>query len=245
MMWGQCYRSFRQCPMPRGTEWPTDNVAFGQYQYVWGTGYDQTYATFGSGIHMLNLSYRDINDKLKYLSERIKYERGTTAPNPKATVAGVCTPSDAVVSAVSQPVVLTLYNLDKALLITRTVTLDPDGNFTASDLPLQPCIIRFEGDRLLARNLSVNTSSGYVSNMSVTLLAGDTNGDNRIDSADYEFVFTHLGTRAGVIAFDRRADVNGDGVVNSVDLNIVSKNMGQNGDAPPTPAIISVHPHVG
>ena len=57
----------------------------------------------------------------------------------------------------------------------------------------------------------------------VTLLGGDTNGDNRIDVRDLSYIAWHFDE------YDPAADVNGDGVVDISDLTLTASNFGREG----------------
>ncbi len=55
----------------------------------------------------------------------------------------------------------------------------------------------------------------------VTLLAGDINGDRRIDILDMAYIGAQFG------GHDSRADVNADGVVDILDLVLTASNFGR------------------
>ncbi|WP_406695215.1 dockerin type I domain-containing protein [Singulisphaera sp. Ch08] len=57
-------------------------------------------------------------------------------------------------------------------------------------------------------------------------LAGDTNGDNRVDRFDLSAIRQALGRRAGASGIAPGADVDGDGRVSLVDLGITARNFG-------------------
>lgn len=63
----------------------------------------------------------------------------------------------------------------------------------------------------------------------ITLLSGDLNEDNAINSADYSIFKSAYGARPTAKNWSERADFNMDGVVNSADLSIILKNFGKTG----------------
>lgn len=75
------------------------------------------------------------------------------------------------------------------------------------------------------------TISYINSNQNMTLLTGDLNQDNVINSADYSIEKSLLGTNSASTNWNLDADFNLDGVVNIVDLSFISKNMAKTGDS--------------
>ncbi len=77
------------------------------------------------------------------------------------------------------------------------------------------------------------TMSPTVTNLSngegITMLTGDLNEDNVINSADLAIIQKAYGSNSKSVNWNENADLNKDGVVNSFDLGIVSKNLGQTG----------------
>ncbi|MDO8573881.1 MAG: dockerin type I repeat-containing protein [Candidatus Daviesbacteria bacterium] len=71
------------------------------------------------------------------------------------------------------------------------------------------------------------TMSPTVTNLNdgvpITLISGDLNEDNVINSADYSIAQKAIGIR------NENADLNRDGVINAFDLGIIMKNMGKTG----------------
>jgi hypothetical protein len=90
----------------------------------------------------------------------------------------------------------------------------------------------------LPTHLSVAMDLNLQDGLQVTvpsLVAGDANGDNCIDSADLQQVQQDMGTGGPNAVSVSSSDVNGDGYVNTTDLQIVSANFGLCGQqiAPP------------
>lgn len=63
----------------------------------------------------------------------------------------------------------------------------------------------------------------------LTLISGDLNEDNTINSADYTIGKNLYGTTSKSSNWNSRADLNSDGTINSWDLSIITKNMGKTG----------------
>ncbi|MBI2020062.1 hypothetical protein HYS94_01445 [Candidatus Daviesbacteria bacterium] len=65
----------------------------------------------------------------------------------------------------------------------------------------------------------------------LTLLSGDLNEDNVINSADFSLAQSLLGSKSGSANWNDNADFNKDGVINSLDLGYILKNFGKTGDS--------------
>lgn len=63
---------------------------------------------------------------------------------------------------------------------------------------------------------------------SVTLIPGDVNGDNVVNSADATIISNLLGTEYGNENYSVFADINGDKIINSADLSLVNANLNKN-----------------
>jgi|GEM_PF-5438789 len=81
--------------------------------------------------------------------------------------------------------------------------------------------------RSVLRNVVI-TGTG-ASSLSVAMVNGDANGDNRITTADYAAVNAAIGTTPESDDWNPRLDVNGDLVVNATDVLIVKKNFRKSG----------------
>jgi hypothetical protein len=69
-----------------------------------------------------------------------------------------------------------------------------------------------------------HTSTGSTS-FTVVALPGDVTADGTVDCRDLAVVKASYGRRAGMAAFDARADTNGDGVVDIRDLSFVAQKL--------------------
>lgn len=86
------------------------------------------------------------------------------------------------------------------------------------------------------------TESNLNDNNPLTLLSGDLNEDNTINSADYSICKGLYGTTPKSANWNIRADFNRDSIINNYDLVFITKNMGKTGASGPwvsTPKISS------
>lgn len=79
----------------------------------------------------------------------------------------------------------------------------------------------------LTKYQRINLSDNTVDMGSITLIPGDVNGDNVIDSSDLELVNGLIGKRYGEDGYLINADINADKVINAADAALVSANMGK------------------
>lgn len=103
-------------------------------------------------------------------------------------------------------------------LFKGTVNLGP--NFPGGNH-----LVKIKSERYLKRLLPgiVNITSGQTITIpTLTLLAGDVNGDNNIDALDYNIFVSCFGPKATTASCTNKAtaDVNDDGVVDGVDYNL-------------------------
>ena len=136
----------------------------------------------------------------------------------------------------AQPVVFTLTptGTNTSGLITQTLTLAPaDGAFTLTRVPAGTYTLGIKGGQWLRKNTPVDTTGGNVSGLSVSLLAGDINGDNQVDTADLAVLQKAYGSSPASSNWDPRTDLNGDGNINLADFFILRSNNGKIGDPPP------------
>lgn len=114
-------------------------------------------------------------------------------------------------------------------LLSFTVDLPASGEY--SNLSLAGLSPGSNYTTLLKSSAQIATSSAFImaptvsrlnNNAPLTLLSGDLNDDNVINSADFSIAQKSLG-QTGV------ADLNLDGIINAFDLSIIIKNLGQTG----------------
>jgi len=90
--------------------------------------------------------------------------------------------------------------------------------------------VRAKGSHWL-RSASLNVVVGVTgaTNVNLTLVNGDVNGDNSVNVADFLALRQAFGTSSGGGGFNPNADLNGDGSVNVTDFLILRANFGQTG----------------
>jgi hypothetical protein len=125
--------------------------------------------------------------------------------------------------------------------ITQTATLDSAGAFSLPSVPAGNYTVRVKGDRWLAKNVTVNTTSGDVSGVNVgTLRGGDADDSNTVDVDDLDLFIqafdaeqdTDPGTPGDQSSpnWNPRADFNCSGIVDVDDLDIFIRNFDASGD---------------
>lgn len=77
------------------------------------------------------------------------------------------------------------------------------------------------------------TESNLNNNAPLTLISGDLNEDNTINSADYSIARNLYGSRSSSANWNSRADFNKDNLINNYDLAFITKNMGKTGSSGP------------
>lgn len=119
------------------------------------------------------------------------------------------------------------YRQVTVTIATRQVETNSNGEFeleVAGPYVLTATASGYLGARVEVEPMAEASPSSSIFNLgSVTLLAGDVTGDNRIDLTDLTFIADHLGTP------DELADLNDDGLVDILDLALAAANYGQNG----------------
>lgn len=113
---------------------------------------------------------------------------------------------------------------------TRTVTLDNSGAFSLDNVPANNYTVSIKGAKWLRKNVAVDLTNGEVPGFNVTLLAGDTNDDNRIDIADLSALVSVYNTSVPGGIFTDPIDFNCDGRYDFIDLLILVGNYNTAGD---------------
>lgn len=105
---------------------------------------------------------------------------------------------------------------------TQTVTLDANGNFGMGSVQTGSFGVRIKSSHWLRKLAGTVTLPGGV--VSCVLSNGDINGDNQIDSDDFDLLVQNFGTA------HTTGDLDGSGVVDSDDFDILVWNFGSVGD---------------
>ncbi len=128
-----------------------------------------------------------------------------------------------------QPLTFTFRPTNGGAAFSRTVT--GAGNFSLFDVPRQGYTVHIKADKWLAKNVSVDTTNGNVSSVTVTLKAGDANNDNFADISNLLLLIGHYNKVAPDIDYFDAADFNGDGANDITDLLLLIGNYNQQGDS--------------
>ena len=118
-------------------------------------------------------------------------------------------------------------------MLSFTIDLAASGEY--SNLSLAGLNPGSSYTALLKGSAQIATSSAFTMSPMVTnlndgeplsLLSGDLNDDNVINSADYSIAKKALGANSNSSNWNGNADFNSDGIINVFDLSIITKNMG-------------------
>lgn len=121
-------------------------------------------------------------------------------------------------------------------LLSFTVDLPASGEY--SNLSLAGLSPGSKYTALLKGSAQIATSSAFTmspaetrlnDNQPLTLLAGDLNEDNVVNSADLTILKSVLGLTSKSTSWNKNADYNLDGIINMFDLSILSNNIGKVG----------------
>jgi hypothetical protein len=124
-----------------------------------------------------------------------------------------------------KPVTLSLYR-DNAILVT-SATANADGTFNFT-IPAGIYLVFAEADGFLGAEGFVTISAGGTSTMPViSLLAGDIDGNDRIDQFDVLTIGMNYNK-----ALPSVADLNNDGIINVLDLELLAGNYRKAGFIP-------------
>ena len=151
---------------------------------------------------------------------------------PAVQISGTLTLEGCLPSAVSAQSVTFAFRAPgtTAALFTRTQVLSADSTFTLSAVPVGSYDVAIQGAKWLRKAASVNAAFN-VTGLAVTLPAGDMNGDNRVDIADFgAFVNAYGGQQNDPGVYNPNADFNCDGSVDIVDFGLMVNNYGTVGD---------------
>jgi hypothetical protein len=113
----------------------------------------------------------------------------------------------------------------------RPMIVGADGSFTLFGIPRNVYTLHIRAQRYLARNVSLDTTNGDVTNVSALMRPGDLIEDGLIDLFDLVEFFGSYGTSAGDPSWnDGIADITGDGIVDLFDLILFFSHYGEAGD---------------
>jgi len=121
-------------------------------------------------------------------------------------------------------VTVSLYDATNTLV--TSVNANVDGTFSIT-APAGTYSIRATASGFLSAEGSVTVSAGSTSMPTITLLAGDIDGNNAIDQFDALTIGMSYNTN-----IPAAADLNNDGTINVLDLELLAKNYRKTGPLP-------------
>ena len=115
--------------------------------------------------------------------------------------------------------------------ITKTASVTTSGAFSFTGIPAGKYTLWAKGGVYLGATTAVDATNGAVSNASLALIPGDTNGDNSIDSTDFGNLIGAYGSALNVSGsgYDPAIDLDGDGSIDSADFGILIGNFNTQG----------------
>lgn len=122
----------------------------------------------------------------------------------------------------SKPVMVALRNADN--LVTDAGIVNSDGTFGITTVPGTYTISASTSGFLSAEGSVTLTAGGIVTLQTITLLAGDIDGNKVIDQFDAMTIGMNYNAAAPAAA-----DLNNDGVINVLDLELLAQNYRSTG----------------
>ena len=164
--------------------------------------------------------------------------------NSTASVSGTIAFDGISPTAKPQDVRFIFTPTDGSAVITRYISVGPDGVFKVGNLPLKAYSLNVKSYKYLAKNVaSVNITGGNVTGLAIALPGGDANNDNTIDIGDFGILVNVYGNTYdqnsslppdinSTLPADpnAQADFNGDGTIDIADFGILVNNYGNTGD---------------
>ena len=118
--------------------------------------------------------------------------------------------------------------------LTRSLTPTPTASasaftFALTNVPAGTYTLGVKGPLWLRQDAAVDTTAGSQAGVSLTLPAGDVNGDDYVDGTDFALLSGAYGSKKFDANFQQSADLNGDGFVDGTDFALLSGNYGTQG----------------
>ena len=141
------------------------------------------------------------------------------------------------------PLTITLETTGSGTLTAAALT-DPSGVFTVTTLPslLYPTVCVKGAHALSVYRTDVDLTAGPPATPIPfgVLREGDTNGDDRVQGADFSLLAAAYGACSGDAAFDARADFDGNGCVDGTDFSLLVTNYWAEGTCPLTATALAI-----
>jgi hypothetical protein len=163
-------------------------------------------------------------------STRLGVQITRTGESLGSAIAGTLTLENIVTDASPQEVTFLFHPDDNSGDILKTALIPSSGMFVLVALPPKSYTVHVKGAKWLAKNVVVDTTSGGVSCMMATLLAGDANNDNSTDVLDLDLLIQAFDSDPSSLNWNEGADFNCDDSVDVLDLDILIRNFDKQGD---------------
>lgn len=150
-----------------------------------------------------------------------------------ATITGTVDLQDWAADPAGTPVVVETYDASgTTLLETRPTLLGPGGAFSVgTSQPSGTYDVKVKAPKWLRKLADdVSFSATGASGVTVSLINGDIDNSNAIDSDDFDALVATFGLQSGDPGYDGRADLTGEGLIDSDDFDILVKNFGLTGE---------------
>ena len=131
-----------------------------------------------------------------------------------------------------QPVTFTFRPTDGSAALPQTVTLQANGGFLIAGIPAGHYTVHIKGAKWLAKNVAFDATNSSLSNVAVTLRAGDANNDNSVDPTDFGLFVSAYNSSVNIpgSSYDASCDFNEDGAVDPTDFGLFVGNYNAQGD---------------
>ena len=121
--------------------------------------------------------------------------------------------------------------LDGSLALGYNILLNADGSFSIPAVPEKAYNAYVKGKKWLAKLLPIDARAGDVTNLQITLLAGDANDDNIVDVNDLAVLIESFDADPTYPNWtDGDADFNCDSLVSVDDLDLFIRNFDKVGE---------------
>ena len=132
-------------------------------------------------------------------------------------------------NATPQVISLTFNSPDNTPFV-RYVTASADAFIQVENLPRRNYTVQIKSDKWLSRTVNLDLRNNNSTDLDVTLLAGDSDGDNVVDVADLLQIIYHYNKVSTDADYLDAADFNCDGANDVTDLLMVIANYNQQGE---------------
>ena len=181
-----------------------------------------------------NPNYRNmLGNGIIDIAAAVKKAGGSGTVPTNAALSGVVRLLGLAPNTPNQTITFTFRPADGSAPFTRTAPTGANSAFTFADLRPAVYTLHVTVDRYLAVNVPLNLTFASVSGLVVELPAGDANGDNVVDIADFGLLVNAYGSDAAIAGsgYDARADFDGNGTVDIGDFGLLVNSYGLQGDS--------------